>query len=299
MDCIEAYIEKNLTAKRKAHTYGVVETAVKLSRRFGEDEEKSKVAALYHDMFRSTPLNILNMYVRQLNLGEQYIDNANLSHGKIAAYIMKRDWNIKDTDILNAVKYHTTGRVAMSKLEKIIYLADAIEPGRSYPSVDLIRNAALHSLDKACLLSMEHSIEYIRTRGLFLHEDTINARRDLKEKEKQMECKEMAKLIANTLDNKKATDIIVIDIGSKSAFADYMILASGTGERQVSALCDEVEEKLEKKDVFVKNIEGKKSSGWILMDYEDIIVNLLTVDMREKYNIEKVWADCEFLNVED
>ena len=64
-------------------------------------------------------------------------------------------------------------------------------------------------------------------------------------------------------------------------------------------MCDELEEQFEKEGVFVKSIEGKKTSGWILMDYGDIIVNLLTVEMREKYNIEKVWGDCEFLNLED
>ena len=64
-------------------------------------------------------------------------------------------------------------------------------------------------------------------------------------------------------------------------------------------MCDELEEQFEKEGVFVKSIEGKKNSGWILMDYGDIIVNLLTVEMREKYNIEKVWGDCEFLNLED
>ena len=99
--------------------------------------------------------------------------------------------------------------------------------------------------------------------------------------------------------DKKGRDITIIDIGAKAAFADYMIIASGSTERQVKALCDEVEDKLAENGVFVKHIEGKNDSGWILMDYGDIIVNLLTVDLREKYNIEKVWADCEFLNLED
>ena len=114
-----------------------------------------------------------------------------------------------------------------------------------------------------------------------------------------MDCKDMALFAANVLDNKKARDIVAIHIGSKAALADYMVLASGGSERQVGTLCDELEEQFEKEGVFVKSIEGKKNSGWILMDYGDIIVNLLTVEMREKYNIEKVWGDCEFLNLED
>lgn len=114
-----------------------------------------------------------------------------------------------------------------------------------------------------------------------------------------MDYKEMAVFSAKVLENKKARDIAVINIGSKAAFADYMILASGGSERQIESLADELEEQFQKEGVLVKSIEGKKSSGWILMDYGDIIVNLLTADMREKYNIEKVWADCEFLNLED
>lgn len=114
-----------------------------------------------------------------------------------------------------------------------------------------------------------------------------------------MDCKEMAMLAAKAIDDKKGTDITIIDIGTKAAFADYMIIASGGSDRQVGALCDAVEEKLDKEGVFVRSIEGKRGSGWILMDYGDIIVNLLTMDLREKYNIEKVWADCEFLNLED
>ncbi len=101
-----------------------------------------------------------------------------------------------------------------------------------------------------------------------------------------MEIKNMAMIAAKAIDDKKGRDITIIDIGTKAAFADYMIIASGGSDRQVGALCDEVEDKLAENGVFVKSIEGKKNSGWILMDYGDIIVNLLTDDLREKYNIE-------------
>jgi len=182
MNSIEVYIKKNLNEKRLNHVYGVVETAQIMAQRFGSNPEKAKIASLFHDMFRSTPVDVLNMYVRQLNLDPVFLDNANLAHGPVAAVIMERDYGIHDEDIINAVRYHTTGRDGMSVLEKIIYLADAIEPGRNYPGVDKIREAAEQSLDDACLLSMERSIKYIRERGLFLHGDTIKARDYLKEK---------------------------------------------------------------------------------------------------------------------
>lgn len=180
MDSIEKYIKKNLTEKRRKHVYGVRDTAIHLAEKYGCDVKKAETAALFHDMFRSTDVEILDMYVRQLGLPEVYVGNANLAHGPIAAVIMERDYGIDDIDVLNAVRYHTTGRAGMSTLEKVIYLADAIEPGRSYPGVKELRIIAEDSLDRACLASMERSVNYIRERGLFLHEDTIKARDYLK-----------------------------------------------------------------------------------------------------------------------
>ncbi|SCJ81927.1 ribosome-associated protein [uncultured Eubacterium sp.] len=113
-----------------------------------------------------------------------------------------------------------------------------------------------------------------------------------------MENKSFALLAARLLDNKKATDVVVIDIMEKSSFADYLVIASGNSERQVNTLVDEVEEQFAKEGLLVKSIEGK-NSGWILMDFGDVIVNIFTKEMREKYNIEKVWGDCSFLDVEE
>lgn len=110
--------------------------------------------------------------------------------------------------------------------------------------------------------------------------------------------KEAALLAAKVLDNKKAQDIVAIDIGVKSSFADYFVLASGGSERQISALRDEIDDEFAKANIELKGIEGQPSSGWILMDFGDIIVNLLTVEMRQRYNIEKVWGDCEFLELD-
>jgi predicted HD superfamily hydrolase involved in NAD metabolism len=168
-----------MTEKRRIHTYAVVEEAKELSRRFGEDMEKAELAALFHDFFRGVSEAALNGYVRQLGLGPVYLDNANLAHSKIAAFIMERDYHIQDQDIINAVKYHTTGRAGMSKLEKIIYLADAIEPNRSYPGIKEIRELACRDLDEACLASLRHSIDYVDSRGLYLDQDTVMARDSL------------------------------------------------------------------------------------------------------------------------
>ena len=111
--------------------------------------------------------------------------------------------------------------------------------------------------------------------------------------------RDYALLAAKTLSDKKAQDIIIIDIQEKAAFADYFVICSGTSERQINALIDDVEDAFAKEGLLVKSIEGKNGSGWVLMDFGDVIVNLFTKEMRDKYSIEKVWGDCQFIEVEE
>ena len=175
------YIEKNFSEKRKIHTEGVRQTAMKLAEQFGDGNpelvEKAELAALYHDMYRGVPVDVLNYYVKHLDLDEKrYKDNANLAHGKIAAIVIQRDFDEKDQDIINAVSYHTTGRPEMSLLEKIIYIADAVEPNRSYPGVQNLRQILEYDLDKAVLQSLTNTINYIRSEKKFLDEDTVLAK---------------------------------------------------------------------------------------------------------------------------
>lgn len=173
---ISDYIEKNLSEKRRIHTEGVRKTAVMLAEKYGEDVDKAEVAALCHDMYRGINIDLLNDYVNQLGLDKKYLDNPNLAHGKIAAVMIKKEYGIDDQDIINAVSFHTTGRAGMSELEKIIYLADAIEPGRDYPSVNQLREAVDRGLNEALIMSLERTIEYVRQQGHFLDEDTLKAR---------------------------------------------------------------------------------------------------------------------------
>jgi predicted HD superfamily hydrolase involved in NAD metabolism len=176
MDSIYNYIEKNSSEHRKNHIDGVVNTADKLAVHFGVDRTKTKIAALCHDMYRGIKDDVLNIYVKQLGLPKKYLDNANLAHAKIAAEMIKKDFGIEDEDVLNAVRYHTTGRAGMSILEKVIFLADSIEPGRNYPGVDEIRQVAETDLDRACLMCLERTIDYINKKGYFLDPDTLDAR---------------------------------------------------------------------------------------------------------------------------
>ncbi len=179
---IKEYIERNFSEKRKVHTEGVRKTAIKLARQYGADEKKAEIAALSHDMYRGVPEKTMNYYVKNLGLDDKYIDNCNLAHGKVAAIIMQRDFEIEDPDIINAVSYHTTGRAGMSLLEEVIYLADAIEPNRAYPGVDELRKIAQTDLERACLRSLTNTIDFVTSSGNYLDEETILAKEYLERK---------------------------------------------------------------------------------------------------------------------
>ncbi|MBF1174494.1 MAG: ribosome silencing factor [[Eubacterium] sulci] len=114
-----------------------------------------------------------------------------------------------------------------------------------------------------------------------------------------MSSKDIAMKLAELLNSKRAEDIVVIDIAEKSSFADFLVVASGTSDRHIESLIDDVEDLAAQDGVPTKGIEGKNGTGWILLDLGDVIVNIFSREMRSKYNIEKVWADCEMTHVEE
>ena len=166
-DYILKFVDETLTDKRKTHTAGVRDMALKLCDIYGADKEKVEIAALCHDLYRGKSIEELNNLVRKYNLGDEYIDNPNLAHGKIAA----------------AVSFHTTGRPAMSQIEKIIYISDAIEINRKpYPNLEKIRELALTDLNKACEMSLKNTINFLNELNKTIDEDTLDAYRYFQER---------------------------------------------------------------------------------------------------------------------
>lgn len=111
--------------------------------------------------------------------------------------------------------------------------------------------------------------------------------------------KEMAVLALKALDEKKAMDVKVIDIHEVSVLADYFIIASGSNSNQVQAMVDNVEEQLSKAGYEPKQIEGTKSSNWILMDYGDLIIHVFDEENRLFYDLERIWRDGKILEMDE
>lgn len=114
-----------------------------------------------------------------------------------------------------------------------------------------------------------------------------------------MTVEEMIKLVHKSIDDKKGTDIAVINIGKITSMADYFIIASGTSERQVKAIADHVEDELAKLGIEPKGKEGTFASRWVLLDYGDFMVHVFKDDEREYYNLERLWKDAPYVDVEE
>ena len=106
-----------------------------------------------------------------------------------------------------------------------------------------------------------------------------------------MEAREIAKLVCKALDDKKAIDIKAIDISEVSVMADFFIVASASNQSQMNAMQDEVDRLLYEQGIHAKSIEGNRSSTWVLMDYEDVIVHLFSEEDRLFYDLERIWKD--------
>ncbi|MDR1135534.1 MAG: bis(5'-nucleosyl)-tetraphosphatase (symmetrical) YqeK [Clostridiales Family XIII bacterium] len=168
-------MRRRLDAERFKHVEGVAVTAYVLARRYGADTRKAVAAALYHDYFRGAGGDELDALIDKYGLETRLKGRANISHGKIAAAYMETERGIDDDDLLNAVRFHTTGRSGMSLLEKIVYVADSAEPGRVYPNAGGLRAVAVKDLDEACIFALRNTIRYVEKSGQELDEDTLKA----------------------------------------------------------------------------------------------------------------------------
>ena len=175
-----------LKPKRMPHVLGTAEEAAELARRFGADETRARVAGLLHDCTKK-----LNM-AEQLALCEQYdirLDPLErkalkLLHAKTGAAIARHVYGVDD-EVYEAILYHTTGRAGMSLMEKILYLADYIEPSREFandPDVVRLREAVYDDIDRGLLLGLTMTIDEMEGMGNPVHHDTLDARDYLIEK---------------------------------------------------------------------------------------------------------------------
>ena len=177
--------------RRYFHTMGVVKEAVRLAPKYGVEVEKAKIAALLHDCAKNFDQDrFLEIAAEHgVTLDEYALKEPALVHAFLGAAVAYRDYGVTDKEILDAIFYHTTARANMTNLEKLIYLADMIEPGRTMPQAEELRRLVETNLDDALIYAIDCSIKHVIKKGRLIHPDSIHARNYLVERRDELrEC---------------------------------------------------------------------------------------------------------------
>ncbi len=169
-------VKNYLSPKRVAHVAGCESEAVRLAMRWGEDAELAAESGILHDitkkLSREEQLILCEKYDIILDKGQ--LENKKLLHAVTGAALARDLFGVSD-EVYNAIRWHTTGKPDMTLLEKIIYMADYIEPTRDFPGVEKLRTLAYKDLDEAMELGLEMSLEDIKSSGIEPHQDTVDA----------------------------------------------------------------------------------------------------------------------------
>lgn len=176
--------KRNLSAKRYQHTLNVRKLAVKLAKRYGADEDKAEIAALLHDICKERPKGELLQMVRDNAIMTQNAAEKpqGVWHAAAAMVVARQELGVEDGEILNAIRYHTSGRAGMSLLEKVIYMADMCSEERGYPEAEELRKLLKKDMDKALLRALQYSLQWLREEHKPIDEDSLFALHWLEEK---------------------------------------------------------------------------------------------------------------------
>ncbi|USK32690.1 bis(5'-nucleosyl)-tetraphosphatase (symmetrical) YqeK [Bacillus sp. F19] len=171
-----ALVKEHLTDHRYEHTIGVMETAIVLARLYGADVKKAETAAIFHDYAKFRRKDEMKQIIIEQNMTKELlIHSPELWHAPVGAYLAEKEAGIKDKEILDAIRYHTSGRENMTLLDKVIYVADYIEPGRIFPGADEVREIAKNDLNKALIVSMKNTILFLLKKNQPIYPQTLQS----------------------------------------------------------------------------------------------------------------------------
>ena len=178
---IDEKLGQVLSEKRYTHSVYVAHTASDLAERFGYDRNKAFIAGLIHDCAKYMTYDVMLQTAKQYGytLDETTLHCPGVIHADIGALVEEHEYGISDTEILDAIRYHTVARKGMTLLDKIIYLADIIEPNRDFDGVDVLRELSKKDLDKAFFEALKFSLGYNLKKETIIHPATLDAWNDV------------------------------------------------------------------------------------------------------------------------
>ena len=176
----EQEVQRHLTEKRFYHSQCVAQEAARLAQQYGADVEKARLAGILHDIMKDTPpeqqLKILQDSGILLTKTQRH--NRKLWHALAGAAYLQQTLQVKDGDIVEAVRCHTSGKKDMSLLEKVLFVADYISADREYPGVERMRQAAYRSLEEAIVEGVLFTVQELMGQRLPVAADSVEAYND-------------------------------------------------------------------------------------------------------------------------
>ena len=289
-----------LKEERFNHTFYVVKRGLEICKE--EEREEVFTACLLHDCAKYVTPDDYTKYgfTPQPDMPESVV------HSFLGAEVARRDFGVTDQQILDAIVYHTTGRPNMTRLDKIVYVADKTEDSRPYPLSHLKRGSLDRMFikclieayevcrerhhDSVCPLS-EQTIDFYCPKEQSAHniEQELHIPKEKVNKTQKSNLNETVKQICSALSAKQALDVKVVDIQGASDIADYFVICSGRSAPQVKALFEHLEEQMEAQGKFALRKEGQGEGRWIALDYGDVIVHIFHKETRDLYALDTLW----------
>ena len=281
--------------KRYVHSLGVAETALHLAEVYGVDRFDAAAAGLIHDWDKV--LSDDELVTRALHYGIKIAGSPSaatpLLHGPVAAYELPQLFPELSPAVFQAVDRHTVGACDMTPLDLVVFVADAIEPNRHGDYAHALRKMVGEStLDELFFSCFAQGLVYVIQSGRYLYPTAISIYNHYASLSASgVAAEDVARAAAQAAYDKKGEDVQVLDLTELSDVCDYFVLATGTNNRQVDSIVDEIEEKVaEACGEHPFSIEGREQKTWMLMDYGSVVVHVFTPEARDFYRLEKLWG---------
>lgn len=185
---LKEIVKSKVSIKRFNHIMAVVDMSIKLAKIYNADIEKCKIAALLHDICKEMNMEEMKKICKNNfseDLSDEDLENDEILHPFVGAYWVEKNLKIEDIEILNAIKNHTLGNKNMTLVEKIVYIADAVEITRNYPGVEEIRNLVFKDLNEGILFEARKKEKYLESIGKKSHKNSYAMQKSIREEIKK------------------------------------------------------------------------------------------------------------------
>lgn len=271
--------------ERYEHSLNVSKMCIELIERLhlDIDVEKAQIAGILHDYAKFCTKEEYETIVLEYGLDTNILHKSHkIWHALLGRYIIEKELDVHDDDVLSAIQFHTTGKADMTPLEELLFVCDFIEVGRVGLQFEKARDIAFVDMKKAIFYILDSSYKYIVERGFEVDELT----RDALDYYRRYNNYYFGNKLDNVLEciNKNLVkDVVIYDMRNRSPLYDFAVVCTSASTRQMQAVYSYL------RDDFT--IKGREfSDGWTLIDLGDILLHIFTDEDRKKYGLDKLYA---------